>query len=111
MLELLFGNENTERILFFLLVNKKCYGKGLADRFSVALSSVQRTLQKLEKAGVLVSFEVGKTRLYEFNPRYPFLNELTAFTKKAYAFLPSDMKVKYYEPIERKRPRRTGKPL
>lgn len=110
MLELLFGNQNLEKIFFFLLRNEKCYGKQIADRFETALSPVQRTLGKLEKAGVIISFLVGKTRMYEFNPRYPFLKELIDFFEKAYTYLPDTIKCKY-EPTARKRPRRTGKPL
>jgi hypothetical protein len=49
--------------------------------------------------------------LYEFNPRYIFLVELIAFLEKAYSSLPETIKLKYYEPIIRKRPRRQGKPL
>ena len=111
MLEILFGNETTEKILFYLFKNKKCYGNELARCFSISLSSFQKTLQKLEKSGLLVSFLVGKTRVFEFNPRYPFLKELIGFLDKAYSFLPEITKKTYYEKIERKRPRRTGKPL
>ncbi|MBU0650682.1 winged helix-turn-helix domain-containing protein [bacterium] len=111
MLEILFGNQNTERILFTLLISDRCYAKQLADRFQVALFGVQTMLQKFEKAGVLVSFKEGNTRIFEFNPRYVFLLELTQLLRKAYEFLPQEIKDKYYEPIKRKRPRRTGKPL
>jgi len=52
---------------------------------------------------------VGRTRLFMFNPRYAFRKELEALLLKAR---------EYYAPNEierltkqRKRPRRTGKPL
>ena len=111
MLDLLFGNQNTERVLFTLLKSKKCYAKQLANRFETAIFGIQTTLQKLEKAGIIVSFKEGNTRIFQFNPRYPFLKELKLFLKKAYTFLPQDIKDKYYEPVVRRRPRRTGKPL
>jgi len=111
MLEILFGNQNTERILFNLLIKEKCYAKELADRFDSAVYGFQTTLQKLEKAGILVSFKKGNMRNFQFNPRYPFLTELQQLLKKAYQFLPQKIKEKYYEPVIRKRPRRTGKPI
>ncbi|NGX38440.1 MAG: hypothetical protein K1000chlam2_01614 [Chlamydiae bacterium] len=111
MLERLFGNQNTEKILFFLLENDKCYGTQLSKYFESALSGFQNTLDKLEYAGVLVSFLEGRTRIYQFNPTYPFLNELTNLLKRAYEFLPDDIKEKYYEKRVRRRPRRKGKPL
>lgn len=111
MMEQLFGNVVIEKILFFLIVNEKCYPSQLKNTFQVPLYSFQRALARLEKGGILVSFREGKTLLYEFNPRYPFLAELKAFLQKAYQFLPQNLKEKYYEPIVRKRPRRHGKPL
>ena len=41
------------------------------------------------------SFLEGKTRSYQFNPRYPFLQELKDFLTKAYKFLPQSQKGKY----------------
>jgi len=111
MFEILFGNENTEKILFYLLRNKSCYGKKLSDQFETGLSHLQRTLSKLERSGIIISTTIGKTRVYEFNPRYLFLNEFKVFLEKAYETLPQEIKEKYYETKERKRPRRAGKPL
>ncbi len=111
MLESLFGNENIERILFFLLRNETCYALQLKKQFATALSPLQQALLRLEKGGILVSRLVGKTRIFQFNPRYFFRRELCAFLESAYATLPEEIKKKYYEKTERKRPRRTGKPL
>lgn len=111
MLEELFGGKNIERILFFLLMNQRCYGQQLSKAFQQALSPFQKALDRLENGGVVVSFLEGKTRIYQFNPRYPFLKELKTFLAKAYEFLPQEMKDRYYEPIARQRPRRKGKPL
>lgn len=111
MLEYLFNNPVIEKILFFLLTNQKCYPFQLKQVFSAPLYSFQRALARLEKGGVIVSHREGKTLIYEFNPRYPFLDPLKSFLNKAYTFLPPDVRQKYYEPISRKRPRRQGKPL
>ena len=111
MLDALFGNRVIEKILFFLLINQKCYAYQLKKRFDMPLYSLQRALTRLEDGGIIVSFNEGKTRMYQFNPRYPFLKELVAFLEKAYTFLPEDLRLKYYDPPIRKRPRRRGKPL
>lgn len=111
MLEYLFGTPIIEKILFFLLVNQKSYASQLESTFNKPLYSFQRGLARLEKGGVLVSRQEGKSVIYEFNPRYPFINELKSFLNKSYSFLPDEIKNKYYEPIVRKRPRRRGKPL
>jgi hypothetical protein len=111
MLESLFGNPVIEKVLFFLIANEKCYPSQLKDTFQTPLYSFQRALGRLEKGSVIVSHREGKTLIYEFNPRYPFFNELKAFLQKAYEFFPQEMREKYYEPAVRKRPRRQGKPL
>jgi hypothetical protein len=111
VLESLFGNPIIEKVMFFLLVNEKCYPSQLKNTFQSPLYSFQRALARLEKGGIIVSHSEGKTLIYQFNPRYPFLNELKAFLQKAYEFFPEEMQEKYYEPISRKRPRRQGKPL
>lgn len=111
MLEPIFGGKNLEKILFFLLLNHRCYGRELHRSLEQALSTIQKALDRLENGGILVSFLEGKTRIYQFNPRYPFLKEFKAFLTKAYEFLPKELKEKYYEPKKRKRPRRKGKPL
>jgi DNA-binding transcriptional ArsR family regulator len=111
MLEGLFGNKVIEKILFYFVANEKCFPSELQRQLKVPLFSIQNALARLEKQGIVVSFKEGKTRIYQWNPRYPLINELKAFLEKAYAFLPDSMKEKIYEPIIRKRPRRAGKPL
>lgn len=111
MLEYLFGTPIIEKILFFLLVNHKCYPSQLREVFQAPLYSFQRALSRLEKGGVIVSYKEGKTLVYQFNPRYPFLQELLAFLQKSYSTFPEGIREKYYEPMIRKRPRRQGKPL
>ena len=111
MLESLFGNESIERVLFFLLQNDTCYALQLKQQFGTALSPLQQALLRLERGGILVSTLAGKTRIFQFNPRYLFRNELRSFLKRAYDTLPEEIKQKYYESPVRKRPRRTGKPL
>lgn len=110
LLENLFGNQNIEKILFVLNIEGKCYAKQLSDRFGTALNGFQQALRRLERGGVLVSLTEGRTRIYMFNPVYPFLKELRLLTVKAYEYVPQPQKEKYYEPIVRTRPRRAGKP-
>jgi hypothetical protein len=56
-----------------------------------------------------VSILKGRTRIYTWNPRYPFLKEFKVFVEKAFEFIPEKEKERFYR--ERRRPRRLGKPL
>jgi hypothetical protein len=109
MLTPLFGTENSERVLLFLLTRTEGYGREIAQFFDTNLYAIQRQLDKLEAGGVLVSRTVGRTRLYQFNPRYPFLNELKQLLEKALSFYPEDARESLV--MNRRRPRKRDKPL
>ncbi|MEA2029699.1 MAG: winged helix-turn-helix domain-containing protein [Campylobacterota bacterium] len=109
MLEALFGSKNRERVLQFILANSQGYAKEIADFYGTSLDPIQKQLERLEYNGVLISQKIGRTRLFSFNPRYVFLNELTALLEKARNYYPPE-EIKRLT-MRRKRPRRTGKPL
>lgn len=95
MIKGVFGNQNIERILLFLLVNEKCYGTQLQTLLKAPLTPIQNALMRLEKEGVLKSHYEGKIRFFCFNDLHPLKKELEQLLKKAYALLPSDEKRKY----------------
>ena len=109
MLKPLFGTENSERALIFLLARNEGYAREIAQLFDTNLYAIQRQLDKLESGGVLVSRTAGRTRLYQFNPRYPFLNELKQLLEKALSFYPEDIRENLV--MNRRRPRKRDKPL
>jgi DNA-binding transcriptional ArsR family regulator len=109
MLEGVFGNATAERVLLYLEQYGRGYAQAIADTFGdVSLSMVQRQLQRLERAGLLVSLLEGRTRVYVWNPRYPFLDEVRRLLGKALRSLPADERRRYF--AQRRRPRRAGKP-
>ncbi|NGX39573.1 MAG: hypothetical protein KR126chlam1_00905 [Chlamydiae bacterium] len=110
MLEYLFGNKNVEKILVYLLLHEKTYATELSKIFRTPLDPMQKTLRKLENGGLLVSFKEGKTRVFQWNPRYPFLDEIQALAAKSYRYFPPQIQ-EHYQPHKRKRPRKTGKRL
>jgi DNA-binding transcriptional ArsR family regulator len=109
MMEGLFGNITIEKILFTLFVYGEGYPLGMAKTFKVAVNRFQQQLKRLEDGGIVASRLLGRVRVYSFNPRYPFLDELKALVAKAYKFLPEKEKAAYYMGLTR--PGRTGKPL
>jgi len=105
----LFGNETAEKVLLYIESYGSGYGLAIAETFECAVSQVQRQLERFEREGVLVSRLVGKTRLYEWNPRYYFLEELRRLLAKALKSLPTELTERFFR--SRTRPRRKGKPL
>ena len=110
MIEGLLGNATAEKVLLYLEQYDEGYAKGIADLYEgVTLSMVQRQLARFERAGLLVSHLKGRTRLFSWNPRYPFLAPVRALLREALEALPEDERRRYF--AQRRRPRRTGKPL
>jgi len=109
MIAELLGSKNRERVLVYILTSKEGYAKEIADFYESSLDPIQKQLDRLELASVLVSKKVGRTRVFMFNPRYAFLNELKALLQKAVEFYPPEEIERLT--MKRKRPRRKDKPL
>lgn len=109
ILEGLFGNPTAEKVLLYMENYGSGYARGVAVCFEIAVSQVQKQLERLELEGVLASRLVGRTREYTFNPRYRFLRKLRELLSEALKALPESYQEKYFR--KRTRPRRAGKPL
>lgn len=109
MLESLLGNATIEKILFFLETYGQGYPKGISRTFNIPVNGIQQQFRRLEDGGIVISSLGGKTRLYKFNPRYPFLKELRSILSRAMEFLSEKETEQYYR--KRTRPRKPGKPL
>ena len=108
MLQPILGSVSAERVLIYLLTREDGYAREIARFFGTEPDSIQKQLVKLETGGVLVGREVGRTVVYEFNPRYAFLSELQKLLEKALSFYPEEEQERLT--MGRRRPRRRGKP-
>ena len=109
MLDELFGSKNRERVLQYIYSNKQGYVKEIAEFYNSSADPIKKQLERLELGGILVSQTVGRTRLFMFNPRYAFKDELCALLQKAQGYYSDEEKERLNK--QRKRPRRTDKPL
>ena len=109
MLEPILGSVNRERVLIFILAREEGYGREIAHFFKTDPDPIQKQLERLELGGVLISHSAGRTRLFSFDPRYPFLDELKHLLEKALTFYPDEVRQELI--MNRRRPRRSGKPL
>lgn len=109
MLEPILGSPSCEKVMMYLHARGEGYAREIARFFATDLNPIQKQLAKLESGNVLVSRVVGRTRLFSFNPRYPMIDELRALLEKTLQFYPEDMREKLL--MNRRRPRRLGKPL
>ena len=109
MLEGVLGNATAEKVLLYLEQYGEGYALAIARTFDdLPVSMVQRQLARLEASGVLVSRLRGKTRVFTWNPRFAFEDELRELLRKAIGLLPAVERQRYF--TARQRPRRSGKP-
>lgn len=108
MLQPIVGSVSAERVLIYILARGEGYAREIARFYDADPDSIQKQLVKLETAGVLVSKEVGRTVVYEFNRRYAFLPELEKLLEKALSYYPENEHERLT--MNRRRPRRRGKP-
>jgi len=109
MLEVLFGTKNRELTLQYLLIFKEGYAREISKYFDASLPSIQNQLKHFESNGLALSKMSGRTKVYFINPRYAFLKELTALLDRAREYYKPELKKKFE--MQRKRPRRSEKPL
>lgn len=109
MLARLLGSVNKERVLIYLFARTKGYPREISRFYKSALDPLQKAMENLEAAGIIVSQSVGRTREYEFNPRYPARVELLALIERAFELYPLALRDELR--ITRSRPRRAKKPL
>lgn len=109
MIEVLLGSIDRERVLVFLYCRQGGYAREIARFFGVDLSQIQKQLERLEQGSVIYGKQAGKTWIYKLNPRYPFLKELNLLLEKVFQFYSSEEKERLS--MNRRRPRRRGKPL
>jgi DNA-binding transcriptional ArsR family regulator len=108
MLKGLFGSETAEKVILFLAHVGEGHIRGIAANFKLSPGQVDRTIKRLEAAGILVAKQAGRTRLFQLNPHLAVKKELIALADKAISVLPEHERSFY---IQRRRPRRTGKRL
>jgi hypothetical protein len=92
MLKTIFGSVNAERVLIYLFAREKGYAREISRFYQAAFTPIHAQLLRLERGGVLVSQTIGKTRVYEFNPRYSFLKELKSLLEKTLPLYPQEVR-------------------
>jgi DNA-binding transcriptional ArsR family regulator len=108
MLEDLIG-KTAQKILLHLFHYGETYASAVSKDLSTSLGQVQRSLDHLENAGLLISKRLGKTRVYSFNPKSAYTKTFRELVKIEYETIPLSEHTKIFS--EKRRPRRRGKPV
>jgi len=103
-----FGAPVRTRVLLSLRLMAASYPRELARLLGLALNGVQGALRSLERDGLVIGRTVGRTRVFELNPRYFAASALNVYLDKLSA---ADTDLQERVALLRRRPRRTGKPV
>jgi DNA-binding transcriptional ArsR family regulator len=109
MLETVFGNETVAAILLNIYHYEAIHARAIARNLGKVHGGIVRQLDRLESGGLLVSKEVGRTRVYSFNPKSPYTAPVKQIIQITYDAMPVKVKEKFF--AERTRPRAKNKPV
>lgn len=109
MLEAIFGNKTAERVLLHIYHYGEIHARAIADDYDVVVNPIRNQIERFENAGILVGKEAGRTRLYSFNPKSPFIKPIRELLKIAYESIPIEEREVIF--LTRRRPRKKGKPV
>ena len=109
MLDEIFGNRTVERIYLHLFHYGEIHARGIANDYQTSVAPFVAQLNRLEGAGLLVSREVGRSRIYQFNPKSPFTAPIKKIIEIVYETMPLQQREQLFK--TRRRPRRKGKPV
>lgn len=105
----IFGSLSRERVLTFIAAREQGYASEIVEFWNCPDRPIKRELNRLESYGVLVAKPVGRTIVYNMNPRFFLRNELLALLQKIIDAYPPEWKEKLL--YNRRRPRAKGKPI
>jgi DNA-binding FadR family transcriptional regulator len=103
-----FGSRTRTGTLVALAFMESSYPRELSRLLGSAVNGVQAALRSLERDGLVVARDVGRTRVFQLNPRYFAASSLKALLDKLAA---ADPELRERVTALRRRPRRTAKPL
>lgn len=109
MFAALFGNATAEKVLLYITNYGEGHTRAIAATFGLSSSQVYQQLIRLEKEGILISKQTGRTKVFIINPRLAIKKQLLQMLEEILFLTPAEDQKKYYR--QRSRPRKTGKAL
>ena len=109
MLEGLFGNKTAEKVLLHIFHYGEIHASAIAEDYGMSKTPINNQLNRFENAGILVSKQMGRSRVYSMNQKSPYYGPVYEILRIAYEAIPLSERMKIYK--KRRRPRRKGKPV
>ncbi len=105
----IFGNPTAEKVLLYIANYGEGHTRAIATTFTLSTSQVYQQLIRLEKEGILVAKQSGRTKVFSVSPRLAIKKPLMQLLEAILALVPIEDQKKFFR--NRTRPRKTGKEL
>jgi len=105
----LFGGRAAEAVLLHLFHYGETYGRAVSRDFAVSLDSVQRQLDRFERAGAFVCKRQGQMLIYSWNAKSRLATRLRELVGVVHEGLSADAKESMFH--QRRQPRAKDKPV
>lgn len=109
MFSAIFGNPTAEKVLLYIANYGEGHTRAIASTFDLSTSQVYQQLIRLEKDGILIAKQAGRTKVFSLNPRLAIRKPLLQLLEEILLLVSAEDQRKYYR--DRTRPRKTGKAL
>lgn len=109
VLDGIFGNKTASRVLLHLFHYSEIHSAAIAKDYQLAVTPIRMQLERFENAGILVAKNVGRTRVFSFNQKSPFVKPIKSILEIFYNSLTIEEKEVLFS--VRRRPREKGKPI
>lgn len=109
MIEEILGGNTAEKTLLYIAAMGQGYPAEIASACKISNTQVQRTVERLENADILVSQVIGRARVYTLNEKWFLADMLKNLLDKALLFIPIDEQELYFS--KRQKPRKKNKKL
>ena len=109
MLESIFGNSSAEKALLHIYHYGEIHASAIAKDYEQSITPIKSQLERFELGGILKSKLMGKTRVFSFNDKSPWMKPIHQILEIAYNSIPLEERQEIFN--TRRRPRRTGKPI
>jgi len=107
MIEAIVGNRTAERVLLHIYHYGEIHAAAIASDYGTVVNPIRLQLERFENGNIFVSKAVGRTRLYSFNQKSPYVKPLMEILKITYEAIPLKEREQIFN--QRRRPRKKGK--
>ncbi|MDV6237508.1 ArsR family transcriptional regulator [Leptospira ellisii] len=109
VLDGIFGNGTASKVLLHVFHYNEIHSSAIARDYNVAVTPIRLQLERFEKAGILVAKQIGRSRVFSFNLKSPFVKPIKEILSIFYNSLSIEEKETIFS--TRRRPREKGKPV